>query len=125
MKKIIKGKVYDTETAKKIGYDNDNPIGNWEEYLYQKKTGEFFVKHWDIWSGGSIEPISYSDAQKWMEKHGSVEQYEAVFGLPDEDADDVLLGVRVSAASAAKLKRISAETGKPQNTIIDELISAM
>jgi len=122
MKKIIKGKVYNTDTAKQIGYNNDNPTGNWEETLYQKKTGEFFVQHWDAWNGGSIEPISFKDAQKWMEKHGTAEQYEAVFGEPDEDEENVLLGVRVSAAAAAKLKKRSAMTGESQNDIIESLI---
>ena len=125
MKKIINSRVYDTDTAKQVGYDNDNPKGNWEETLYRKKTGEFFVQHWDAWNGGGIEPISFNAAKKWMEEHGSAEQYAAVFGEPDEDAEDVMLGVRVSAAAAAKLKRISAESGKPQNKIIEELINAM
>lgn len=123
MKKIINGKVYNTETAKQIGYDNDNPTGNWEEYLFQKKTGEFFIQHWDSWNGGCIEPISFKDAQKWLEKHGTAEQYEAVFGEPDEDEEDVLLGVRVSAATAAKLKKVSAQTGISQNKLIESLIN--
>lgn len=122
MKKIIKGKVYDTETAKQIGYDNDNPTGNWEETLYQKKTGEFFVQHWDAWNGGYINPISFSDAQKWLEDHGNAEQYAAVFGEPDEDADDVLLGLRVSAAAAAKLKTEAAKRGITQGKLLEEWI---
>lgn len=122
MKKIIKGKVYDTDTAKKVGYDNDQPAGNWEEYLYQKKTGEFFVQHWDAWNGGSIQPISYSDAQEWLEKHGSAEQYEAVFGAPDESEEDVTLGIRVSAAAAAKLKQEAAKNGITQGTQLERWI---
>ena len=124
MKKIIKGKVYDTETAKKVGYDNDQPTGNWEEYLYQKKTGEFFVQHWDAWNGGSIQPISYSDAQEWLEKHGSAEQYEAVFGMPSEDASEVMLGLCVSAESAAKLKQTAAKLGITQSELLDRWIMA-
>lgn len=125
MKKIISGKVYNTETAKQIGYDNDNPTGNWEETLYKKKTGEFFVQHWDAWNGGCINPISFKDAQKWLEEHGSAKQYEEVFGEPDEDAEDVLLGIRVSASAAAKLKRMAAETGMSQNRIVEVLINNM
>jgi hypothetical protein len=125
MKKIINGKMYNTETAKKIGYDNDNPTGNWAETLYQKRTGEFFIQHWDIWNGDCITPISFKDAQKWLEDHGSAEQYAAVFGEPNEDAEDVLLGIRVTAAAAAKLKLKAAETGKTQSAILNELISKM
>lgn len=111
MKKIINGKVYDTDTAKQVGYDNDQPTGNWEEYLYQKKTGEFFVQHWDAWNGGSIQPISYNDAKKWLEDHGSAEQYEAVFGDPDEDAEQTHLHVRISPQAGAKLKQAAAQSG--------------
>lgn len=122
MKKIINGKVYSTDTAKQIGYDNDNPTGNWEETLYQKKTGEFFVQHWDAWNGGCINPISFKEAQKWLEEHGSAEQYAEVFGEPDEEAGDVLLGIRVSAVAAAKLKRIAAENGVTQSALLDKWI---
>jgi hypothetical protein len=122
MKKIIMGKVYDTETAKEIGYYNDQPTGNLAEYLYQKKTGEFFIKRWDAWNGGSIQPITYTEAQDWLEKHGSAEQYAAVFGEPDEGSEDVTLGLRVSAAAAAKLKRKAAAEGMTQSAILERWI---
>ena len=125
MKKIINGKVYNTDTAKRICCDNDNPTGNWEGTLYQKKTGEFFLQHWDIWHGYSINPINFNAARKWLEDHGSAEQYEEVFGVPVEDSEDILLGIRVSATAAAKLKQIAAETGKPQNRIVEDLINNM
>ena len=47
MKKIIAGKVYDTEKAKELGtYSNGggwNDFNHYEETLYQKRTGEFFL----------------------------------------------------------------------------------
>ena len=47
MKKIIKGKVYDTDTAQKVAeYSNNYPRSDlhfYEEELYRKKTGEFFL----------------------------------------------------------------------------------
>lgn len=125
MKKVINGKLYNTDTAKQIGYDNDNPTGNWYEYLYQKKTGEFFIEHWDAWNGCYIDPISFREAQEWVEKHMDGDDYCNLFGEPDEDAEDVLLGVRVSAIASAKLKRLAAESGKSQNKIIEDLIMNM
>lgn len=125
MKKIINGKVYDTKTAKEIGYFNDQPTGNQQETLYRKRTGEFFVQHWDIWNGDCINPISFKEAQKWLEDHGSAEQYAEVFGEPVENEKDVLLGIRVTAAAAAKLKLKASETGKTQSAILNELISRM
>ena len=47
MKKIINGKVYDTEKAKQVAYYSS--AGSWrdfqhyEETLYLKKTGEYFL----------------------------------------------------------------------------------
>ena len=123
MKKIINGKVYNTDTAKQIGYDNDNPNGNWEETLYQKKTGEFFVQHWDAWNGGCINPISFKEAQKWLEEHGSADQYAEVFGEPDESGEAVTLGLQVSAAAAAKLKQEAARLGIPQGKLLERWIA--
>lgn len=122
MKKIIMGKVYDTETAREVGYFNDQPTGNVAEYLFRKKTGEFFVKRWDAWNGDSILPITYTEAQDWLEKHGSAEQYAAVFGEPDDGSEDVTLGLRVSAAAAAKLKRKAAAEGMTQSAILERWI---
>ena len=70
-------------------------------------------------------PMTFKEAQEWGEEHLDGEDYCEIFGEPDEDEEDVLLGLRVSAAAAAKLKRIAAETGKPQNRIVEELINNM
>ena len=46
MKKIIDGKMYNTETAVCVGTNGYSYPGNFnwfEESLYQKKSGEFFV----------------------------------------------------------------------------------
>ena len=143
MKKIINGKVYNTETAKKVAswYSSyaRNDFHYYEEELYQKKTGEFFLYGegnaaspysrscgQNEWCGGEkIVPLTFAEAQEWSEKHLDGEDYCEIFGEPDEDSEDVLLGIRVSAVAAAKLKRIAAETGKPQNRIVEELINNM
>lgn len=143
MKKIIKGKLYDTSTAKKVGEYEPSPYRSdfhcFCETLYQKKTGEFFLHGegnaaskysrsvgQNEWCGGErIEPLTFKEAQKWAEEHLDGDEYCEIFGEPDEDSEDVMLGIRVSASAAAKLKRIAAETGKPQNRIVEELINNM
>ena len=98
MKKIINGKKYDTETAKKVGCACSNvsrgDFSFWEEELYKKKTGEFFLygsggpasrysKAVDMntWSGDErIIPLTEDKAKKWCEKNLDVEEYEEVFG---------------------------------------------
>ena len=46
MKKVISGRRYDTDTAKKVGeasYSNCSDFHYWSEELYRKKTGEYFL----------------------------------------------------------------------------------
>lgn len=101
MKKIIKGKKYDTDTATYLGgyrIGNDRDFSYVEESLYVKRTGEYFLlgeggpsskyaqKVDDNWwaGGGKIIPMTIEDAKSWAEKHLSVEKYERVFGAVDE-----------------------------------------
>lgn len=102
MKKIINGKRYDTETAQLIGsagYSNRMDFNFWEEELYRKKTGEFFLygeggpqskysrqTGLNQWSGGKeIKPLSLKQAQEWAEKYLDADEYEQVFGKIEED----------------------------------------
>jgi hypothetical protein len=102
MKKIINGRRYDTETAQLVGstrYSNRTDFYFWEEELYRKKTGEFFLygeggpmsKYSrrtgpNQWSGGKeIRPLSLKEAQEWAEKYLDADEYEEVFGRVEED----------------------------------------
>ena len=87
MKKVIKGKVYDTETAKKVAswYSSyaRSDFYYYEEKLYQKKTGEFFIYgegnaaspysrscgQNERCGGEKITPLTFKEAQEWAEKH--------------------------------------------------------
>lgn len=98
MKKIIDGKLYDTETALKIAcyYSDDSPAAPTclQETLYRKKTGEFFLhgkggseskyaklKGGKQWCGAeAIIPLTYEAAQSWAEKNLDTIQYEEIFG---------------------------------------------
>lgn len=85
MKKIIKGRTYDTETAKLVGYvENDitNNLFYTYESLYKKRNGEYFLyaeggagtkyaKYLgnNNWAPGEmIIPLSYDDAIKVMKE---------------------------------------------------------
>lgn len=140
MKKVINGKVYDTETAKKVAvwYSSyaRNDFHYYEEELYQKKTGEFFLYGegnaaspysrrcgQNEWCGGErIEPLTYKQAQEWAEKHLDGDEYCAIFGEPDESGESVTLGIQVSAAAAAKLKREAAKNGITQSAQLEQWI---
>ena len=101
MKKIINGKMYNTETAEFIdsyesGYPKD--FAYVYEALYRKKTGEFFLygeggPNTDYrvyyssneWGGSSrITPYTKSEAKKWLAENGTVDTYCKVFGESEE-----------------------------------------
>lgn len=101
MRKIINGKMYNTETAKKVGERSCGYVGDFRyfsESLYRKRTGEYFLhgeggpmsKYAEScgqnqWQGGaSIIPVTQQDAREWAEKHLSVEEYIDEFGEPEE-----------------------------------------
>lgn len=129
MKRIIKGKVYDTETAKKVAswYSSyaRNDFHYYEEELYQKKTGGFFLYGegnaaspyskscgQNEWCGGEkIMPMTFKEAQEWAEKHLDGDEYCEIFGEPDEEAEDVALNLIISAAASAKLRKAAAQNG--------------
>lgn len=140
MKKIINGKLYNTETAKALGYHEPNPYQSdfhwYRETLYQKKTGEFFLYGegnaaspyskscgQNEWCGSEkIQPLTYREAMEWAEKHLDGDEYIAIFGDPDEDSENVTLGIQVSAAAAAKLKREAAKNGITQSAQLERWI---
>lgn len=86
MKRTIKGKTYNTDTAKELIEVTQNYESNLyytQETLYQKRNGEFFVhasggpgtiyaeqmeeNHYV--GGETIMPLTNDDAKKWVEKY--------------------------------------------------------
>ena len=139
MKKVINGKLYDTDTAKRVGsWDNGcstNDFDYCSEDLYRKKTGEFFLhgeghamsryasssgdgRGW----GEAIIPLTFQKAQKWAEDHLNGDEYIALFGAPEEDDNKTAIHAYIPKASLAKLKDEQAKTGKSIGDIIDTLI---
>lgn len=100
MNKIINGKKYDTETASLKGnfeYGNRTSFYYWEEELYQKKTGEWFLfgsgqglsKYSDCidgqrWGIEKIMPYTEEEAKEWAETYLSADKYEELFGKVEE-----------------------------------------
>ena len=139
MKKIINGKLYDTETARELGsdsYSNSRDFNYWYEALYQKRTGEFFLYgeggpmsryarsiDQNSWSGGEkIMPLSAANARKWVEEHLDAEDYEAIFGLPDEDAEKVMLSIQLPADLSAQIRQNAADAGMTLTAYVESLL---
>lgn len=101
MRKVINGKLYDTETATLIAsyeYGESGDFSHVFEDLYQKKTGELFLhagggplsKYQQSvgtnTTGGSelIMPESNFDAKKWVSKNCNADTYIKLFGPVEE-----------------------------------------
>ena len=101
MRKIINGKMYNTETASEIdSWWNGKSVrdfGYCKETLYKKKTGEFFLygeggaatayrsKWGDMWGDGTkIIPMTDAETREWVECKLDAEVYIELFGEPEE-----------------------------------------
>lgn len=96
MRKVIHGKMYDTQTAtliKKYSFAEGDWINYFREELYQKKNGEFFMyaeggPYSPYKAGGIYNPVdnnviiprSEEEAKLWVAKHCSGDVYEQLFG---------------------------------------------
>lgn len=140
MKKIINGKVYDTDKAQEMATWSNG--GSWrdfshfEETLYRKKTGEYFLhgeggpmtqyavaEGQNSWTGGSrIMPMSYQDATAWAETHLDGDAYERIFGEVTEDESKVTVTYRLSVSAVKTVKRRAAEAGVGISEYLESLI---
>ena len=118
MRRIIKNKVYDTSTARKMGtYRNpkDSGIFYYYEYtLYRKKTGEFFLHACGRSnSHESIMPLTYDEAQEWAGTSLTEEQYERIFfGVVDEYTETEALTVQIPTVLLIQLRRQTDKSGQ-------------
>lgn len=141
MKKVIKNRVYDTATAVKVAeYSSPGDwgdFGHYEERLYRKKVGEYFLHGeggpmtryavstgLNSWSGGEkIIPLDYAAAQEWAEEHLDEDEYERIFGAVVEDDRKQQITLMLFSSTAEKLRRESSKTGEPISDIIDRLVA--
>lgn len=139
MKRIISNKVYDTDTARelaRIDTGSTAELSFWCESLYQKRTGEYFIhgeggpmsryavsvgqNEW-AW-GEKIIPLSAEKARAWAEEHLDTEEYDRIFGIPDEDAGRVTLCVQIPADLDARIRQRAAEEGITLSALIEKAL---
>ncbi|MCJ1989389.1 hypothetical protein [Pseudolactococcus carnosus] len=137
MKKIIKGKSYDTETAKEIG---SITIGRWGDYnwydetLYQKKTGEFFIyghgganSKYGVWvadgksEGKKIIPIGVEAADEWSQENLDGDTYEKVFGEVTEDS--AMITLRTTTTIKEKFDNIKKEKNMNASELLEFFVN--
>ena len=93
MKRIIKNKVYDTNTAHYRGnYKN--------ETLYQKRTGEYFLFNTET---AAINPMNYNEASEWAQSHDAT-AYTFYFEKPAENSEKTTICISIRKDSHEKIK---------------------
>ena len=136
MRKIIKNKVYDTNTAKLQGeWWNGHSVTDFRHLsqdLYLKKTGEFFLhisggalteyakSTGDGWTGDEIiKPLSFEEARDWAEDHLESKEYEAIFGeVSEDDEGEVGMHVAIPKALYDKISQERLQKGKQMKDIV-------
>lgn len=141
MRKVIKGKLYDTEKATMVAEWSDGYPSDFRytcETLYRKRTGEYFLHGkggpmspyaescgLNQWQGGeAIRPLSYDEAREWLEAHGTAEEYESEFGIPDEGTEHDL-HVIVSEVAWQAISRAAASEGLTVRAVIERLAATL
>lgn len=141
MKKIINGRSYNTDTAKKLAhYYSDyavNDFKRYEEELYRKKNGEYFlyghgwgaspyakyVPSAGYTEGEKIIPISYEYAKEWSEENLETEKYEEIWGEVSEDDEDIYLYVKLTPENNKNLNTyLSKNLNLSKTDLINEIL---
>lgn len=131
MKKTIRGRTFDTDTAERLGAYRDS---NCIEILFRKRTGEFFLygrgnaesdyAKWGktgVVGGEQIITLTPKQAQKWARLKLSVKQYDDLFGSgADSQKQTISLSLPIGAIKA--LKNAAAEQGRTSSALIAEMI---
>jgi len=93
MKKVINGKLYNTETAEEIAdntfSDGSNRMNTGRcTTLYKTGKGNFFAYHETQWQGehDTIEPLTKEEAKELYESLDGTGDYEEIFGEVPEEA---------------------------------------
>jgi hypothetical protein len=129
---VIKNRVYDTGTARKIATYNHSGV---TETLYRKKTGEYFAhfynKHADGtdragWHGKEkIVPYDYETAKNWASLSLDEKLYKELFEGEAADDGRVVITARVSKDALAKLKKRQSQTGETIGAALERAIELL
>lgn len=141
MNKVIRGKRYNTETAKLVGtWEANEPEHSdfWEkEELYQKRSGEFFL----IGQGGAqtqyarfsmggeskpgieLRPIEPEEASDWAEEHLTADEYEALFGPVAEDGSRGRITLTLLNSTIDTVRREAQRRKMNFNEYLEKLIA--
>lgn len=140
MKKILNGKVYDTETARRVGVwsssEDPREFQYVEETLFRKKNGEFFLhglggpasvyrvatseNSWK--TGEKILPLSFDQARQWAEIHLTADEYEAAFGPVQEDGSRSNVHMFLSSGLWEATKQEASRRGVNVSELVESIL---
>lgn len=140
MKKVIDGKRYDTDTATEVAVaaspEGKSDFKHWEEALYKKKTGEYFLHGYgnaaskyaescgnsEWMPGEKIIPLTYESAKKWMENYCDADEYEAEFGKIQEASGKENITFSLPSSLMENFRRKCNEKGLQYSETMAEII---
>lgn len=131
MKKIIRGRKYDTETARKVGCKTEQAqYGDVDYALYRKRTGEYFVHAefsymLDDVNPDYIKPLSEDEANEWAQEHLNADVYESEFGEIVDDDETISASINLPRKTYDKLRRLAVEAGEPMSKYTTKLIDKL
>lgn len=131
MKKIIRGRRYDTETARKVGCKTEQAqYGDVDYALYRKRTGEYFVHAefsymLDDGNPDYIKPLSEDEANEWAQEHLNADVYESEFGEIVDDDETISASINLPRKTYDKLRRLAVEAGEPMSKYTTKLIDKL
>lgn len=140
MKKVIKGKLYDTDKARLMGSYEYTAEGwgfnYYKEELYQKRSGEFFLygeggpaskysepAGLNCWTGSAdIIPLDYQSAREWAEENLSADAYESIFGVIEEDDSKIMVNFYIESSTWEMAKQAAHSQGISIADYLDTII---
>ena len=138
MKKIIKGSVFDTTTAKHLGgysYLKPGDFSYFSENLYKTRSGKYFIhgvggsaspyskqvsqNEWE--AGETIFAVSMERAKDWAEENLDGDTYIEIFGEPGE-VEQKIMTFSLDTNVESLLRAEQEKTGKNLSDIVSELV---
>ncbi|OFV71538.1 hypothetical protein [Acetobacterium wieringae] len=144
MKKVIKNKLYNTQSATQLAdWENGCPRMDplyVKENLYIKKTGEYFIHAYggaatqyaeqsgnnQFTAGEILLPITFEEAESWAKEKLQAEVYDKIFGInPDsENKEEVGIYLKIPAVLDKKMRfKLQREKDQKIKTIGNYIIS--
>ena len=141
MKKVIAGKVYNTQTAECVGemsWGSTRGFTDCNEELYRKRTGEFFLHGYgggmskyaksvgqNSWGWGeAIIPMTLEEAKAWAEEHLDGDEYEKIFGIIEEPDTTTRINWTLDADIVEDLRQRTVDTGVPVSRAVSDVLRA-